>query len=110
MWPLSSGARLLVTRRFSTTAAERGMTRQEIVSHLVPVNRGALARDVASAGALTTAADAICQSLFEPRSVPFDTRRAMALGTFGAGYMGMFALQHGQSADLGAPQLATPAS
>ena len=36
------------------------------------------------------AADVICQSLFEPRSAPFDTRRAMALGTFGAGYTGLF--------------------
>ena len=31
------------------------------------------------------AADVICQSLFEPSSAPFDARRAMALGTFGAG-------------------------
>ena len=70
------------------------------------------------------AADVICQSLFEPSSAPFDTRRAMALGTFGAGYMGMFARQHARSAvpnpnpnpnpnptlTSAVPQLATPAS
>ena len=80
MWPL---------RRCSTAAAAAkgsGISAaQEIASHLFPVNRSALARDVASASALTLAADVICQSLFEPRSTPFDTRRAMALGIFGAG-------------------------
>ena len=79
-------------RRCSTAAAKGSGTSaaQEIASHLFPVNRALLARDVASAGALTLAADVICQSLFEPRSAPFDTRRAIALGTFGAGYTGLF--------------------
>ena len=79
-------------RRCSTAAAKGSGTSaaQEIASHLFPVNRALLAKDVASAGALTLAADVICQSLFEPRSAPFDTRRAMALGTFGAGYTGLF--------------------
>ena len=87
MWP-RSGARLFAMRRCSTAAAAKGTgisAAEEIASHLFPVDRSALARDVASAGALTLAADIICQSLFEPRSAPLDTRRAMALGTFGAG-------------------------
>ena len=88
MGPSRSGARLFAMRRCSTAAAAKGTgisAAEEIASHLFPVNRSALARDVASAGALTLAADIICQSLFEPRSAPLDTRRAMALGTFGAG-------------------------
>ena len=65
MWPQRSAARLLATRRCSTAAAAAKPTgnrakpsglsaAQEIGSHLLPVNRGALARDVASAGALTS--------------------------------------------------------
>ena len=85
-------SRSVALRRCSTAAAKGSGTSaaQEIASHLFPVNRALLARDVASAGALTLAADVICQSLFEPRSAPFDTRRAIALGTFGAGYTGLF--------------------
>lgn len=76
--------------------SSRGLTsiatsRPSIVRALLPVDRSALARDIASAGALGLAGDLMCQFFVERRSwEQFDVRRAAALGAFGCAYIGSF--------------------
>ena len=72
-------------------------SRPSLVGALLPVDRSALARDIASAGALGVSGDVVCQLFIERRSwkhsdpaQQFDVRRAVALGAFGCFYLGTF--------------------
>ena len=85
---------------FSRVRSSRGFastSRPTIAGALLPVDRSALARDIASAGALGVTGDVVCQFFIERRSWQhsdpaqrFDVRRAVALGAFGCAYLGTF--------------------